>query len=586
MAHLLFFVSFVFSWPLWLDAEVVEDFETCNQFFYKNIEPTGLDPNYVRICQKYNDKYDFATLYSTDKRIPIYSAYQFNFDPCESTARPQTWFIEPQLSGEEEENMIHPGQNKNAYKERQAISDFYVHTDFNCSQLNPSEYQCNKERMTTFTLTNAVPLDQCFNRVQWQKYKDWVKSLLMPFAGKGTAYFVTGVVPSGKLIPEKELHTENMVWDFNMVAVPSHVWTALCFDAVDPEDSFSIAYMGENLPHGTIESFTVERLVKRLNKHYNTTDLSIFDNNCSNPKDREMLLQFIFDVFIPDSLKKAVTDSFSSKAKSKWESILFKKLTQEGTLYFSDSVFIEDINIEMKYRNRQDWFQGNEQLKSAENEACVLKAKTNKEHSSDTAQYVCTLVPEKSATKSIITADGTRCLEGETCEIIDGNRQCNTENGKKLCCATPCMYSHERKSFTCSSFSEMIVCSPQYSTVTIKGKSCLPDQECATYEKSYYWCHTPDGSWDYCTPPLASGITLKGKPCRHDHVCGTYGKTYNWCYIDDKQWDYCCTTEDPHEATNGKLCRSDHKCGAHGKDYNWCYTDVNDHWEYCCTPHV
>lgn len=97
MAHLLFFVSFVFSWPLWLDAEVVEDFETCNQFFYKNIEPTGLDPNYVRICQKYNDKYDFATLYSTDKRIPIYSAYQFNFDPCESTARPQTWFIEPQV---------------------------------------------------------------------------------------------------------------------------------------------------------------------------------------------------------------------------------------------------------------------------------------------------------------------------------------------------------------------------------------------------------------------------------------------------------------------------------------------------------
>lgn len=83
-------------------AKVVDDFNECQQFFYEEAEPQGMDQNAKKICQKYGEEWDkhfyFASLYSTFHRIPVYSAY--TFDPsCRNQGgqRSSDWFIEPMV---------------------------------------------------------------------------------------------------------------------------------------------------------------------------------------------------------------------------------------------------------------------------------------------------------------------------------------------------------------------------------------------------------------------------------------------------------------------------------------------------------
>lgn len=79
-------------------AEVVQSFGTCSNFFFMHTPPTGPSgSDYRRICQKrtYTDGYEFATLYDTSRKIPVYSAYKFQkHGSCKSNA----WYIEPQVS--------------------------------------------------------------------------------------------------------------------------------------------------------------------------------------------------------------------------------------------------------------------------------------------------------------------------------------------------------------------------------------------------------------------------------------------------------------------------------------------------------
>ncbi|RXN21003.1 endonuclease domain-containing 1 -like protein [Labeo rohita] len=79
------------------------------------------------------------------------------------------------LSKPEEQSlysMVRENQrSKNAYKENQAISDDYSETGYDRAHLNPNSFQCSEGRRSTFTLTNAAPMDACFNRNQWGKWE-------------------------------------------------------------------------------------------------------------------------------------------------------------------------------------------------------------------------------------------------------------------------------------------------------------------------------------------------------------------------------------------------------------------------------
>lgn len=90
-------------------SEVVKPFEKCSEFFSEEqppVIPDILNPNsdharYKKICQKYSftsagSGYTFATLYDTESRIPVFSAYKYT--KGEHFTRPMIpWRIEPQV---------------------------------------------------------------------------------------------------------------------------------------------------------------------------------------------------------------------------------------------------------------------------------------------------------------------------------------------------------------------------------------------------------------------------------------------------------------------------------------------------------
>lgn len=91
--------------PIYTWAEVVNSFNACPVFFYKNKEPSGFSEQAKKICQKTEQgrgRYYYATLYSTNHRIPLYSAYGLDYHCMTKNiverSKNGDWFIEPQVN--------------------------------------------------------------------------------------------------------------------------------------------------------------------------------------------------------------------------------------------------------------------------------------------------------------------------------------------------------------------------------------------------------------------------------------------------------------------------------------------------------
>lgn len=69
----------------------------CQDFLYSRMLPKGYDEEDLHyICQSYNKKARYITLYNTSDRIPVYSAYIFKNsegDKCVDAS----WMYEPQV---------------------------------------------------------------------------------------------------------------------------------------------------------------------------------------------------------------------------------------------------------------------------------------------------------------------------------------------------------------------------------------------------------------------------------------------------------------------------------------------------------
>ncbi|KAL4641660.1 hypothetical protein GN956_G10379 [Arapaima gigas] len=243
--------------PLGFHAEVVDNFSHCNQFFYKMKEPAGIelvDQNSKKICQKYKNVIRYATLYSPSKRIPLYSAYKFEKHSSEDktsnkTNKQKNWKIEPQ----------------------HAIDKDYDYTDFDRGHLYPNSFHHDDDvREATFTLTNAVPMDPCFNRNHWQNYETYTKYILSQ--SDGTAYIVTGTVPGNKNMP----CVDNDTMKSGYINVPQYIWTAVCVTG-----SFSFAFIGENKEGSKIEGVNINTLNEMLKTHYGKT-IQVFADDCQS----------------------------------------------------------------------------------------------------------------------------------------------------------------------------------------------------------------------------------------------------------------------------------------------------------------
>ncbi|XP_077065470.1 uncharacterized protein LOC143718300 [Siphateles boraxobius] len=578
-------------------AEVVNSFIECKEFFFKDTEPGGIDQNARKICQKYEDGGSYyATLYSVPHRIPLYSAYTFK---CSSdSGSSNTWHVEPQISYPNSviENMVLEkdlssyGLKEDVIKKYQAMSSDYIDTGYDRGHLNPNSFNCAEGRTATYTLTNAAPMDACFNRIHW---KDWEKDLKKFLKQQlesdddeestdTTIYIVTGTVPAVDLrIPQKD----------KRVTVPSHIWTAVCYKHLsDDRKSFSFSFMGENRPaEPDISIMLVSNLNDRLSELYSelsgtSQSVKIFVDDCFEDNNKLNKVQTAFKKLIDLPRNKGV--QVTSDAQNTLGTL--KRTIGSDRLSSTSNVKVKKVKAELVFDSINTFSTMVEEMKSLDESACLIinpkllskcmPGDLRKREVSEGSDAVeCLLVPEKQKT----AADGSQCLS-----ISDSNDgcKCNLADHTKPCCSSPCLYQHKLKGYWCNSGQTLIECSPRYSLVTAYGQRCRDDHPCATYGEAYYWCNTVSGSWDYCSPPLWRSKAINGKHCHSNHACAKYGSGKLWCYTDDQgSYDKCCTSDDCFSAENGQTCRSDHPCGKHGQDYLWCYTDDKDNWDYCCT---
>ncbi|XP_029953889.1 endonuclease domain-containing 1 protein-like [Salarias fasciatus] len=243
-----------------LCAADVGDFAPCLNFFYKAWPPKGLTG--TPICQRFSNRYHFATLYSRPRRAPWLSAYVYSVPSGKRPA--DCWKFEPQLAYPGADgNMapFPPGPLDQNVVESQAVEPDYIHSSYNRGHLNPSlHHQSHERRLATFTLTNAVPQKMGSNQGPWESLEQVVNKSLSAFC-LGEAYVVTGVIP----------YKEDDRWLRNhRVAVPEYLWSAYCcpeYNQSLPDwlrDAFpTYAAIGRNDPNSTEEIVPIDKQAKK-----------------------------------------------------------------------------------------------------------------------------------------------------------------------------------------------------------------------------------------------------------------------------------------------------------------------------------
>uniref|UniRef100_A0A667YJP0 Zgc:172339 n=1 Tax=Myripristis murdjan TaxID=586833 RepID=A0A667YJP0_9TELE len=249
-------------------AEVQVNFSPeCKEFLYMGTPPQGLqDKLFKKICQSYNGKPRFVTLYDTVDRIPVYSAYTFKrSDGSKKVDVP--WMFEPQVG---------------------AAAGFFFsllecHRHFPQEDLHQS-FAHPDDKAATYTLTNVVPQAREFNIGAWKRHEHTIRRRLNNYC-RGIAYVVTGVTTSGHMI-----RRHNM----NRVGIPTYLWSAYCcidFDHNAPYDVRSKfpAYASHGLndkENDQVQEMSVQHLEDFLKREtYVGKSFQLFYDNCVPPQD-------------------------------------------------------------------------------------------------------------------------------------------------------------------------------------------------------------------------------------------------------------------------------------------------------------
>ncbi|XP_071590306.1 endonuclease domain-containing 1 protein-like [Heliangelus exortis] len=259
---------------LWLGhGEVVTSLErSCPQFFFnKTLPNAALTPqNPGWICQRYENKYYFATLYDRDLRIPVYSAYLYQPGPSK---RCQMWMVEPQLMGEQypktmetESYLIRQFEvSIQELKNSQAVLTDYEHLDgFHRGHLNPCSHNIDQRScISTFTLTNIVPQNAKLNQGAWKKYE--LTTMKNKTKGCAATYVIVGAVPGNSFFN-------------NRVNNPSHIWSSAC--CVTPSNTTKAwGAIAENTKN-EVQVLSLGQLENNLAQLYQKGSVSLFGSAC------------------------------------------------------------------------------------------------------------------------------------------------------------------------------------------------------------------------------------------------------------------------------------------------------------------
>ncbi|KAJ1168920.1 hypothetical protein NDU88_000832 [Pleurodeles waltl] len=531
-------------------AKVVDDFtHQCDGFFYKKTAPDGIPAvNPARICQQWHPFPDtnepflcFATLYDTFYRTPIWSAYYLMRNSRGAHQKiPPKWHIEPQLiannlGGAMQKESEVPDDLLPSLKERQAINDDYGGSYFDRGHLFPNSFMETTLRDSTFTLTNAVPMDPCFNRVTWSRLEEQLKSQLLSNCVnvEGIPYLVTGSVPNQNrkipvLDPEDTAPPGDPNDDYNRVSVPSHVWTAVCCDHQDENRKFSLAFLGENKAEGAIETLLVPDLEARLRDLYGSrNNIEVFSDLCQGAdKERGVKISSEIkkkivsgNILIDRALeRKRAADNLAQRSSSAQKQVK----TSSGTAYA------------LQFPNYSEW---NKFYNSEPGFICELSAPGRVGHTTTTLDHneffkrrkrdvapetegpVCLV--QKEATLPTL-AMGGQCLNDVCSNKDESYSWCWMDQKWEYCCTEKCEFNEEAKQYECQSSSYgKVPCSPQYSSVTAAGAACRSDHPCGKYGSTHYWCYIDYGeTWQYC--------------CSPKYPCGSSGQ--NLCAAADSGW--------------------------------------------------
>ncbi|XP_062911234.1 endonuclease domain-containing 1 protein-like [Mobula hypostoma] len=273
-AVLLLSVLWVTHAPGTARAKVVQDFGECDWFFQNKMPPQGFSSrSRVRICQKFKNHYHYATLYRTDLRIPVYSAYRYPCSLGEGEAyRPSTWFREPQIDDQNAESDMKSSTKTSSAK--QATDEDYRDSGYDRGHLNPFALNDKDSATATCTLTNAVPKEHRAN-VKWYQEAESVVEKLAQVCHKSrrTMYLLTGASNLTKIKIK------------DRVSVPKTVWTALCCTSSPDQNNdpclsghvpsegpevlvydrdFSFAFMKTMMPEQVTKHLTLRELQKKL----------------------------------------------------------------------------------------------------------------------------------------------------------------------------------------------------------------------------------------------------------------------------------------------------------------------------------
>jgi DNA/RNA endonuclease G (NUC1) len=477
----------------------------CTQFFFDGFPPRGIFYNLNEdksICQTFNNREQFATLYSTTSRIPIFSAY---ISTRPSTGRSdKPWKIEPQLTNLNRNPNMEPEQDVD--KINQAVKEDFTGFDgeIHRGHLNPDLHNSGTEsKEATYTLTNVVPMTRSFNSGSWKDAEGIIIEVVASYCARRilcTAYHVTG-----NFIGDKSVLLNDRVMQ------PDTIWTAVCVVRVTDEEveTFALAVLGNQFETQGMAVMSIEHMNIVLSVLYGRP-VSIFRNNCQSVGSRRNGDEELrAELMISSKLLKYCRDKTIIKKLSKLQATLtykpFSTKKSYRTRLTFDSVYSTTIKKTL----------GLAGLGCLTLPAPFAISAVGRRKRQSSLEDSC--IPQLLQTPTV-TAGNSICVDGGECQAVSGKYLCKT-----------------------STKSETDYC-------------CAPSSPCQD-QGDYYWCYVDEAksNWEYCSPPYSS-MTIGRELCREGHTCGLHGEDYFWCYTDDEgNWDYCCA---PYSPCDGKYCQT------------------------------
>ena len=295
----------------WASSQIALGSSLCNKFFEGKPWPEpnvtfGRSRSVVKLCQSQvpNERYQltgkplFATLYSTNQKIPLYTANKVVLDPKQrSYARPANqWTLFNRVSqalcnNRRPKNDIFSAitwlpkrEVESRCSRYQAVNSNYYKNGMNLDRghLSPDNInnQDREKQLGTYTLTNVAPQYASFNRGTWRVIECITTQTILNWAPKEPVYIMTGTHSVTYDRKTRRLLT------MNGVRIPKYFWKAVCYpgNKQTGESPWGYAIIKENTSKSTEIPFTFSDYVtlKEFSNTYFSPSQRPFSPNCYN----------------------------------------------------------------------------------------------------------------------------------------------------------------------------------------------------------------------------------------------------------------------------------------------------------------